>query len=183
MSDVVIHYRRLPDRVTLFRQRLVHRDPAFIVTHMERTALPAPLVVAGRVILEPDAPATWFTFPGAWHDIGRFHTTAGEFTGWYANILTPVAFRSPAEWDTTDLCLDVWRGADGLVAELDHDEFDRAIEAGWIDPATAAAARAEADRLLRDAAAGLWPPPGVRDWTLDRVRSSPPRGTPADDTV
>ena len=169
MSDVVIHYRRLPDRDTVFRQRLVHRTQDCIVTFMPRTPLPAPITAGAAVILEPEAPAIWFTFPGEWHDIGRFHTATGEFTGYYANILTPVELRDELEWETTDLFLDVWLGSDGNVSVLDEDEFEDGLRTGVISPELAAAARAEADRLVGLASARAWPPKIVREWTLERV--------------
>src|SRR5690606_29230280 len=111
--------------------------------------------VNGQVILEPGSPVVWFTFPRAWHDIGRFHRADGEFTGYYANILTPVVLE-PGRWETTDLFLDVWVGRDGTTTILDEAEFDDAVAAGSIDEATAARARSEADELARRARAGDW---------------------------
>ena len=169
MSDVAIYYRRLPDRDTVFRQPLVHRTPECIITFMPRTPLPAPIMAGETVMLEPQAPAIWFTFPEMWHDIGRFHTASRRFTGYYANILTPVEFRSELEWETTDLFLDVWLGADGSVQLLDEDELESGARAGAISAELAAAARREAERVLRLVAEGAWPPQIVREWTLERV--------------
>src|SRR5690625_7056866 len=61
-----------------------------------------------EVILEAGAPAIWFTFPGLWHDIGRFYLLDDTFTGYYTNIMTPVEFHDPLRWSTTDLFLDHW---------------------------------------------------------------------------
>jgi uncharacterized protein len=147
---------------------------------MEQADIIEPLVVHGRTILAPGAPVVWFTFPGKWHDIGRFHTADGKFTGHYANILTPVRFWSELEWDTTDLFLDVWCGADGNVELLDEADFIDAVERGWMTNATADAAQAEAARLLASAQNGTWPPALVHEWTLDRARAA---GTRQDDAV
>ncbi len=57
---------------------------------MPAAGVSRPTVVAGRTVLEPGSPVVWFTFPGRHHDIGRFHTPDGRFTGYYANILTTV---------------------------------------------------------------------------------------------
>lgn len=153
-----------------------------MVTFHPAATVRRPLLVAGHPILEPGSPVIWFTFPRRWFDVGRFHLANGRFTGWYANVLTPVEINplptgeGPAtiRWDTTDLFLDVWRGADGTVALLDDDEFEAAVTNRWLDPATAETARATADHLLADAHAGLWPPPITREWTLARVRASQP---------
>jgi predicted RNA-binding protein associated with RNAse of E/G family len=170
MPDVAIHYTRLPDRITVFRQALVARDAGCVVTLMEHTPLDAPVRAGGRTILAPGAPAVWFTFDGAWHDVGRFHDAAGRCTGFYANILTPVQYVSELEWSTTDLCLDVFLHIDGSVDLLDERELEQALRAGWVDEGTAARARAEAASLVSAAEAGAWPPPVVLRWDLDRAR-------------
>lgn len=169
MSDVTIHYLRLPDRPTIFQQLLVEHTPECIITLMPRTELPRPVLAGDSVILEPGAPALWFTFPDLWHDIGRFHTVDGTFTGYYANLLTPVRLRGPLEWETTDLFLDVWVGADGTVQVLDEDELADAIAAGHIAASLANTARREAAALAAAAADGAWPPGVVREWTLERA--------------
>ncbi|MEJ2187531.1 MAG: DUF402 domain-containing protein [Gemmatimonadota bacterium] len=167
---VRIHYHRLPDRLDVFTQRLVHRTPDVVVTLLEETPMADPLRVNGRTVLEDGAPVVWFTFPEAWHDVGRFHTCDGRFTGCYANILTPVRFLSPREWETTDLFLDVFVDPDGNVSLLDQDELEAGMRRGAIDPVLATAARREAHRLMQLAAMGRWPPPIVHAWTLDRAR-------------
>ena len=169
MANVKIHYHRPPDRVTVYENELVHADDEVTVTVMRATRLSRPAMVDDKVILENGAPVVWFTFPGADHDIGRFHTTDGIFTGLYANILTPVEFISRTEWRTTDLFLDIWIGRDDLACILDEDELAEAERAGWVDEKTAAAARATALRLIAQHRAGTWPPRVVYDWPLERL--------------
>lgn len=172
MTDVRIHYHRPPDRCEVYVQRLVARTADVVITLNERTPLARPVVVDGRVILEDGSPVVWFTFPGAWYDIGRFHLADGTFTGYYANILTPVRFLDGDAWETTDLFLDVWLDPVRGPALLDEDEFLEAIDRGWIDSSTAAVARAEAERILEHARGNAWPPSPVEDWTLDRARQA-----------
>lgn len=128
-------------------------------------------MVAGQPVLEADSPAVWFTFPGQWHDIGRFHRPDGTFTGYYANILTPVSIERDV-WETTDLCLDIFVTPAGAIHLLDVDELKEAERAGWIGAELGERARAEADRLVRLARDGDWPPAVARDWTLDRARAA-----------
>ncbi|HEX2189365.1 MAG TPA: DUF402 domain-containing protein [Longimicrobiaceae bacterium] len=169
--SVRIRYRRLPDRVQTFEQALVEDAGEYVVTLLEPADLPRPVVVGGHVVLEPGAPVVWFTYRGeVWHDVGRFHLADGTFTGCYANVLTPVRMRG-GDWETTDLALDVWAGADGTTETLDLDEFEEAVRRGWLDPETEARARAEADALAGAARAGLWPPEHVRSWDLARARA------------
>lgn len=170
MTNVTIHYRRPPAREDLFIQRLVARSSEVVITYMDRTPLPRPVRAGEEVILEPGAPAVWFTFPGLWYDIGRFHLADGTFTGFYTNILTPVEFSDPLTWATTDLFLDHWLAADGSSILLDQDEFEHAVREGWIDSELARTARAEASRIEDAVGNGEWPPPIVSEWPLERVK-------------
>ena len=166
---VRIHYRRPPDRLEIFEQRLVHDAPDVKVTLKTGVALARPMVIEGRTVLEDGADVVWFTFPGLWHDIGRFHTADGAFTGIYANVLTPVELRADHTWETTDLFLDFWMDERGARV-LDEEELSEALDRGWVDPPTAAIARREMERIRWSARAGLWPPPVVEEWTLERAR-------------
>ncbi|HEX6133246.1 MAG TPA: DUF402 domain-containing protein [Longimicrobiales bacterium] len=171
MSDILIRYSRPPDRTTLFRQQLVQRTDDCIVTLLEHATLTRPVIARDRVVLESGAPVVWFTFPDRWHDIGRFHTRDGSFTGWYANILTPVHFVAPDIWETTDLFLDVWLDDEGAVL-LDESELQAAVDGGSVSAEHAARARAEAADLLAQARSGAWPPPICEAWTLARARAA-----------
>jgi predicted RNA-binding protein associated with RNAse of E/G family len=84
-------------------------------------------------------------------------------------------------WETTDLCLDLWCGADGTIVVLDEDELRHAEAERWIDPQTAARAREEAAALLEAARRGAWPPREVREWTLERARETLSRGAAGND--
>src|SRR5690606_31683099 len=117
------------------------------VTFLEEARLDKPIAIGGATVLEPGAPIVWFTFPGVWHDIGRFHRRDGTFTGFYANVLTPVEMHDAGKWSTTDLFLDVWLRPDGSVEVLDEYELEEALGEGWIDAATAVEARREAERV------------------------------------
>lgn len=171
--ELHINYHRPPTGLRVYRQRLLLDRPWVQVSFQRHTPVKEPMEVAGRTVLEPGSPVVWFTFPDRWHDIGRFHLADGTFTGYYANILTPVVLhlghQEPLQWRTTDLFLDVWLGRDGTVAVLDESELAEAEAGGAVERATAERARAEARRLVRDAGLGVWPPPVARAWTLERV--------------
>jgi predicted RNA-binding protein associated with RNAse of E/G family len=154
----------------VFEQTLVHEDEQVKVTLAESLPYEPPMRIEGDVVLELGSDVVWFTFPGLWHDVGRFHRADGTFTGLYANILTPAEFDGD-RWDTTDLFLDVWMGTDGSALLLDEDELDEALGREWIDRATAARVREEGRRLMAGAADGSWPPAVVSEWTLERCRS------------
>jgi predicted RNA-binding protein associated with RNAse of E/G family len=152
----------------VLKQEVVADAGTYIVTFLPAAAIPKPVQVGEQIVLEPGSPVVWFTYPDRSYDAGRFHRTDGTFTGVYANLLTPVQMQGDT-WHTTDLCLDVWAGADGSVKILDEDELAEAVEQGWIDTPTAEAARVQADALAAEARHGTWPPQHIRDWTLERV--------------
>lgn len=166
---VTLHYHRLPDRVQVFRQPVLAWSAECIVTLLEAAPLRAPLRVAGRVVLEPGAPVVWCTYPGRGYDVGRFHRADGRFTGYYANLLTPVQIDGD-QWRTTDLFLDVWQGVDGGVHLLDADELAAAVANGWLSAAEAKRVRGRAAALVAAAEAGEWPPPPAAEWSLERAR-------------
>jgi predicted RNA-binding protein associated with RNAse of E/G family len=168
---VEILYRRLPDREQRFRQAVLEDSAERVVTFLASAELKKPVLVEGEVVLEPGSPVVWTTYRGLWHDVGRFHRADGTYTGTYANVLTPVQMDG-GTWRTTDLCLDVWVGADGAVRVLDRDEFGHALAAGWMDAHTAARALHEAERLADAARQGAWPPAHVTAWTLERARAT-----------
>lgn len=89
---VDIHYRRLPDDERVFTQQLLLDRPDVKVTLARGVDFESPVIIDGEVALESGSDAVWFTFPGQWHDIGRFHRRDGTFTGIYANVLTPPVF-------------------------------------------------------------------------------------------
>jgi uncharacterized protein len=167
---VQIHYLRPPERLQIFDQRLVLDRVDVKITLAESMPFDPPMRIGGGIVLEHGSDVVWFTFPGVWHDIGRFHRADGTFTGIYANVLTPPEM-DDGVWHTTDLYLDVWVDSKGEVALLDEDELDEAVGREWIDADTAGRAREEAARLVERARAGAWPPPLVHEWTLERCRA------------
>lgn len=165
---VAIHYRRPPDRLRIYEQRVVEERDDVIVTLSEPMGIVEPMIVDETVLLEPGSLAVWFTFPGAWHDIGRFHRADGTFSGLYANVLTPPVIDGSV-WHTTDLYLDVWWPDGGDVRLLDEDEFEAAVTEGLVTPDVAARATAEAENILSLATSERWPPAIVDEWTLSRA--------------
>jgi predicted RNA-binding protein associated with RNAse of E/G family len=167
-GEIEIHYRRLPERLRIYKQRVVVERADVVVTLSQPIEIDSPMVVDGNVMLEPGSLVVWFTFPDAWHDIGRFHRADGSFSGIYANILTPPVLTGRV-WHTTDLFLDVWWPEGGRPTLLDEDEFEEAVTLRYMDGETAREARREAERLLGLAAERNWPPSVVEEWTLERA--------------
>jgi len=178
---VRIDYLRPPDRKEVFVQKLLLDRDDVKITLAENVPFDPPIEILGRIALEAGSDAVWFTFPGAWHDIGRFHRADGRFTGIYANILTPPVLGPDHAWETTDLFLDVWIGLDGELSVLDEDQLLEAEAEGWVSQETGDRARQEVERIKEAHADGRWPPPVVDEWTLERARQSLSETTQAAD--
>lgn len=171
LKRIAYDYERPGRGVTRFDETLVLDRP-----HVKGTILESyrgRTVRAGEVvILEPGAPIVWFVFPGAWHDIGRFHLADGTFTGWYTNLCTPVKIES-AHWACTDLFLDLWTPANGANSVwLDEDEFAAAQAAGHIDDRLVQRATVERENIAARVGAGAWPPAITREFTLADARTA-----------
>ncbi len=168
---VRIEYRRPPDREEVFTQILVEDRPEVKVTLAQGVRFDPPIFIRGEVALETGSDVVWFTFPGAWHDIGLFHRADGSPTGLYANILTPTRFLSRLQWQTTDLFLDLWLDREGTLHLLDLSQFREARARRWISFREARRALREVERLRRAHARGAWPPAVVKEWPLERARA------------
>ena len=172
-QSIHIHYLRPPEEMRIYRQHLIHDDGRVKVTLARDLLFDPPLCILDRIAMESGSDAVWFTFPGAWHDIGRFHRADGTFTGTYANILTPCVFQPGGDWETTDLFLDLWIPAEGGPAViLDEEELEEALEADQLDSALGQRAREEIRRLQVGLEEGVWPPPVVEEWTRERALAS-----------
>jgi len=169
LPTVTIRYQRLGGSIQIFEQVVLDENPTRIVTFLSSAMLPRDVSVNGKTVLEIGSPVIWFTYPGRWYDVGLFHLADGTFTGFYANILTPVEIEGRS-WSTTDLCLDVWAGADGSIRLLDEEDLARASSNAWLTEELATRAVQEAEALLTLARAGRWPDAELLKWTLPRVR-------------
>ena len=173
---VHIHYLRPPDRKEIFTQELVLDRPEVKVTLARNVPFDPPIEILGEIALERGSDAVWFTFPGRWHDIGRFHRADGSFSGVYANILTPARIQEGGIWHTTDLFLDIWVNTLGALSVLDRDELRDAVARGWLSHEIARRAEEEVSWIEENFKKGTWPPPVVREWTRERALGTAEQG-------
>jgi predicted RNA-binding protein associated with RNAse of E/G family len=119
----------------------------------------------GKVIAANGYLAVWFIFRRKWYDVGKFYDRNGKFTGYYCDIIRPVARLLASSSKTsiiTDLFLDLWISRDGRWVVLDEDQLERAIKKRAISPQLAMRARRELEVLVRSAKAGYFPPKAIR---------------------
>ena len=160
-----------------FSERLVVDQPSMKVLLLE--GYPSePVYQNDALILGRNAPIIWFVFPGLWYEIGRFHTTDGQFTGWYTNLCTPFVMDGK-DWSTTDLFLDFWQPVAGGGTWLDEDELEAAVASGLLDHTTQHQIQLEKDAISHAYQREEWPPPITRN--LDLPTAQHPHKPPTTD--
>lgn len=87
----------------------------------------------------------------------EFRRADGSLLGYYSDIGEPVIQRSEADFQMTDLFLDVWLSPDGRLLELDWEEFEEAVQGRVISPAQADLARKAMRRIVDETAKGIYP--------------------------
>jgi predicted RNA-binding protein associated with RNAse of E/G family len=171
---VTIQYRRLPDRVGHFQGILREENVKRLVIE-QRLRVRTPRREFGKVVVANGFLAVWFIFRRRWYDVGKFYDRNGNFTGYYCDIIRPIARLLSSATKTsiiTDLFLDLWITGDGRWIVLDEDQLERAVAKHFISSSLAMRARRELDVLIRSVKAGRFPPKAIRKFqpTMDNLR-------------
>ena len=87
----------------------------------------------------------------------EFRNSQGLLLGYYSDIGEPLIQLGEGNFQMTDLYLDIWLFPDGRLLELDWDEFEDAIQHQVITPPQAELARRAMQRLVEEAAHGIYP--------------------------
>jgi len=161
---VTIRYRRLPNRLGRFHGILLDESMNRLVIE-QHLRLRTPRREFGRVIAGSGYLAVWFIFRRKWYDVGKFYDRNGKFTGYYCDMIRPMARLLSSASKTsiiTDLFLDLWISRDGRCLVLDEDQLERAIEKRHISESLATRARRELEALIRSTKADYFPPMVIR---------------------
>jgi hypothetical protein len=101
--------------------------------------------------------------PGVGYSTSLIWDASWTLREWYVNFERPVRPRSPIGFDYVDVALDLVCYPDDRWELLDEDELEEGLESGVLTDEDAAAARADAARLVKE-----WPfPTGWEDWRPD----------------
>jgi predicted RNA-binding protein associated with RNAse of E/G family len=109
-----------------------------------------------------DVSTLWVVRAGDWHATWVSFRSDRSHLGWYVNLQEPYE-RTPRGISAMDQMLDVVIAPDGSWAWKDEDELAAAVELGLFSEERVTLLRAEAARVLADAAAGA--PPFSAGWT------------------
>ena len=131
----------------------------------QRLRVRTPRRELGKIVVANGFLAVWFIFRRRWYDVRKFYDQNGRFTGYYCDIIRPVARLLSSSSKTsiiTDLFLDLWISGDGRWVVLDEDQLERAIAKHFISSSLAMRARRELDVLIGLVKAGRFPPKAIR---------------------
>jgi len=107
-------------------------------------------------------PVTYFQFLDKWFTIVKIRNLQLEHTGYYCDIVLPP--RLLREWvEITDLFLDLWVSPDLRYRILDEDEFEEALQKGWITKQLCKKARTELRKLIQTVENREFPPTQVKE--------------------
>ncbi|MYG00568.1 DUF402 domain-containing protein, partial [Candidatus Poribacteria bacterium] len=101
---------------------------------------------------------------GKWYDIGKIYNLNNEWTGYYCDIIKPV-IRNSDTFEIVDLFLDLWISPNGSYEIQDEDEFETAIQEGFISTDLAKKARNALTNLIDEVSSGIFPPEFVNEFT------------------
>ena len=171
---VTIRYRRLPDHVGHFQGILREENMKRLVIE-QRLRVRSPRREFGKVVVANGFSAVWFIFRRRWYDVGKFYDRNGKFTGYYCDIIRPIARLLSSASKTsiiTDLFLDLWISGDGRWIVLDEDQLERAAARHFISSSLAMRARRELEVLVGSVKADRFPPKAIRRFqpTINNLR-------------
>lgn len=86
----------------------------------------------------------------------EFRDETGDLLGYYSDIGTPLA-KTEDGYRMTDWFLDIWMKPDGVVMELDIDEFEEAISKNLLASLEVDQARSTFARLIEEVKNGVYP--------------------------
>ena len=160
--EAIIHYLRPGKEVTVYTEGLVFDDGQRVRTY---TVLPEPVregltEALRKQNLLDDARRVgsirkhyFYSEP---FNVLEFFDTENQLIAYYSDITT-LLIKVDGVYQLTDLWLDIWLTPDGVLSELEWDEFEEAIAAGLVTPEWEMLARAAMARLTAEAAAGIYP--------------------------
>jgi len=160
--EITIEYLRPPDNLSAYKNRLLYADEKVIVS--EGIARPKRVVIVeGSIVLDQGYPVVWFVFRGEWYDIGKVYDRKNRLKGYYSDIIKPAEIENNTV-RITDLFLDLWISTKREVTILDMDEYNEAVEKGWLEDRMAIEARTKLDHLVELTRERLFPPRFVVDF-------------------
>jgi predicted RNA-binding protein associated with RNAse of E/G family len=162
MSTVRIHYHRPGKELAIYQEDLLSVDETRLCT---QKTLPADisaqleLALQNQGLIHPGQRIHSIRKVYHFHEnfnLLEFRGPGDELIGHYSDIGLPLE-KFGEDYAMLDLFLDIWRHPNGTLIELDWDEFEDAQTRNLITPEQAQIARQAMQRLIAEAAQGVYP--------------------------
>jgi predicted RNA-binding protein associated with RNAse of E/G family len=162
MTEIRIEYIRPGKETSFYIEDLVYIDSMRLKTF--KTLLPenASRLAQGMVsagMIEPHQKAVMVAktyFFREHFNLLEFRDENREMLGYYSDIGTPLA-KTEDGYSMTDWFLDIWLKPDGVLMELDIDEFEEAISQNLLSSLEVDRARSTFARLIEEVNKGIYP--------------------------
>lgn len=146
-----------------YEQELVEDRGDLVITRFDFTDFRRPLIIHGQEVVAEGYRALLFEFFDPPLEIIVVTDKDGNLTGYFCNVNTEPS-RVEGGYEIIDLYLDVFVLPDMRYEILDEDEFQEAIEKGWITEEQVSLARETVARIIKDIETGRFPPRIVREF-------------------
>jgi protein associated with RNAse G/E len=162
VTQAKIHLARVNKSTRHFSDGLVEDDGKRLKTH---TLIPEAHSVSwseewqreGRIPLgQVISFVNKYLFYDQFFSIMEVHATTGDLLGFYVDLTTPVR-KVDGEYYLTDLILDLWIFPDLTYWVLDEDEWQQAIQGGWVSKEIQNTVRKTLKGLKREIRMGKFP--------------------------
>ena len=146
-----------------YEQELVEDRGDLVITRFDFIDFREPLIIHGQEVVAEGYRALLFEFFNPPLEIIVVTDKDGHLTGYFCNVNTEPS-RVEGGYEIIDLYLDVFVLPDMRYEILDEDEFQEAIEKGWITEEQVSLARETVARIIKDIKTGRFPPKIVREF-------------------
>lgn len=167
-GEVSFEYLRPPNKCRTFKASLLEATEDRIVLSHQVFPSKGPLVVGDEEVIGWGYGSVWFLYKNQPFDVARFYRPDGTWTGYYVDVLEPVLWTDadPRSIQAiVDLFLDLWIAPDGSHQVLDVDEFEEAVEKGWITDEQAGRAKLALHHLVEQTVKGRFPPREIKNFS------------------
>jgi len=145
---IEVIYKRLPDKIVKIKPTVLY-DSHDVIILISEILSSSPKIIDSQIVLAQGFVALYFEFCKKFYDIAMIFNKQKVFTGYYCNINTPIR-RFKGGYEVTDLCLDIWVFPDKhRFIVLDEEEFNIAINKGWISKCVEKEARAALYEIIK----------------------------------
>ncbi len=167
-GELTVDYLRPPNRRVSIKSLLLNVTNEILVA-AHKYSPSKPVRYSGEMVMDVGYWGIGFAFKDRPFVVGRVYRPDGTWTGYYIDVSEPVHWEAsdPNTLEPiTDLFLDLWIAPGGKYMVLDEDEFEEAINLGYLTRKQGIHARRVLAELIHATERGKFPPVVVKEFKL-----------------